>query len=196
MPFWNVSPSILLPLLKEQIKLLERTLPESISIELVYGLDEYVVHADPTRMQQMVTNLAVNARDAMPEWRYVGYRRGTDRRRGESNSPPVPEMEPGNWIRLTVSDSGTGISPEVRPHIFEPFFTTKGPGEGSGLGLAQVYGIVKQHEGYVDLTTEVGVGTTFILYLPALPYCEAGTQGSAVFRCASGTGRTCPCGGR
>ncbi len=163
----------LLPLLKEHVKLLERTLPEHIEIDLVYrpdeaeGVNPYVVNADPTRMQQMLTNLVLNARDAMP-------RGGTLRVALErltvapGQSPILPEMVAGEWIQLTVSDTGTGIAPDVLPHIFEPFFTTKGPSEGSGLGLAQVHGIVGQHGGRISVETQVGEGTTFTVYLPAL----------------------------
>ncbi len=176
-------PLDLLPLLKEQVKLLKRTLPEYIEIVLAHGPEEYTVHADPTRMQQMLTNLAVNARDAMPqggilriELERVTVERGM--------VPLLPEIGPqdaaadaaastgasagGEWIRLTVSDTGTGIPPDALPHVFEPFFTTKGPGEGSGLGLAQVHGIVGQHGGHIDVETQAGEGTTFTIYLPAL----------------------------
>lgn len=75
-------------------------------------------------------------------------------------------MTHGEWLRLTVSDNGTGMDSKVAPRVFEPFFTTKEPGEGTGLGLAQVYGIVKQHEGFIDLETQPGKGTSFIIYLP------------------------------
>jgi PAS domain S-box-containing protein len=160
-------PMDLTPFLKEVVKLLERTVPESIEIRLTYGADEYTVHADPTRMQQAIMNLAVNARDAMPEGGEL--RIELERVQVESHKrPPLPEMEAGEWVRVRVSDTGSGIPPEVLPHIFEPFFTTKEVGKGTGLGLAQVYGIVKQHEGHVDVSTEVGAGTTFTLYLPAL----------------------------
>ncbi|HHE73009.1 MAG TPA: PAS domain-containing sensor histidine kinase, partial [Chloroflexi bacterium] len=161
------QPLDLLPLLKEQVKMLQRTLPEHIEIVLNHREDQYVVSADLTRIQQMIMNLALNARDAMPEGGTL--RIGLDKievRPGES--PLLPEMEAGEWVQLTVSDTGTGITPDVLPHIFEPFFTTKGPGKGSGLGLAQVEGIVGQHGGRIGVTTELGRGTTFTVYLPAL----------------------------
>jgi PAS domain S-box-containing protein len=160
-------PLDFVPILKEQVKLLERTLPETIRIELTYGPESYTVCGDPTRLQQMITNLALNARDAMPEG---GRLRITlDQMTLEPQDvPPVPDMGPGVWVRLTVTDTGSGIAPDVLPRIFEPFFTTKAPGEGSGLGLPQVHGIVGQHHGYVDVETEVGVGTTFFVYLPLL----------------------------
>jgi two-component system cell cycle sensor histidine kinase/response regulator CckA len=146
---------------------LERTLPEHIQVELAYDERDHMVNADPTRVQQAIMNLAVNARDAMPEGGRlrIGLKRiqVTDPRRA-----PLPEMEAGDWVQVSVTDSGTGIPPDVLPHIFEPFFTTRAP-EGTGLGLAQVYGIVSQHEGHVDVETAAGEGTTFILYLPALP---------------------------
>jgi CheY-like chemotaxis protein len=119
-------------------------------------------------------NLAVNARDAMTSSSSVETPEGGELRveltRVEvkpDRSPPVEEMPLGEWVCLAVSDTGTGIPPEVLSHVFEPFFTTKGPGEGVGLGLAQVYGIVKQHEGYIGVETEAGKGTTFRVYLPA-----------------------------
>jgi PAS domain S-box-containing protein len=163
-------PMDLVPFLKEQVKLLERTLPEHIKVELTYGRGEHAVDADPTRMQQVVMNLAVNARDAMAE----GGTLRIDLERvcvDSCEGAPLPEMEPGEWVRLTVSDTGTGIPPDVLSHIFEPFFTTKAP-LGSGLGLAQVDGIVAQHGGRIDVETHVGEGTTFTIYLPALPVAE------------------------
>ncbi len=161
------QPLDLVPFLKELEKLLERTLPENIHIHLEYGHEDYLVYADPTRIQQVVMNLALNARDAMPaggDLRFQFSRLGL-----ESGRPaPFLDMPPGEWVRLDVSDTGAGIAPDVLPHIFEPFFTTKEVGQGTGLGLAQVYGIVAQHEGFIGVQSHVGYGTTFSIYLPAL----------------------------
>ncbi|MBN1872790.1 MAG: GAF domain-containing protein [Anaerolineae bacterium] len=157
----------LLPLLKEHIQILQRTLPENIDVKLVYGSENYTISGDPARLQQVFMNLAINARDAMPEGGLLCFE--LERFQiTEMDAPPFPEMNPGDWIRISVSDNGTGIAPDALPHIFAPFFSTKLPGQGSGLGLAQVYGIIGVHEGYIDVNTRLGAGTTFILYLPAL----------------------------
>jgi nitrogen-specific signal transduction histidine kinase/ActR/RegA family two-component response regulator len=163
-------PLDLVPLLKEQVKLLERTLPENVRIELAYEPAEYVVHADPTRIQQMMMNLSLNSRDAMPEGGDLRIELGRLRidRWGRGSARPVQEMEAGEWIRIAVSDTGAGISPEVLPHIFEPFYTTKSP-VGTGLGLSQVFGIVGQHGGHIFADSKVGEGTVFTIYLPAMP---------------------------
>jgi PAS domain S-box-containing protein len=159
-------PMDLLVFLKEQAKLLARTLPESIRIDLAYDKDEYMVNADPTRIQQAIINLAINARDAMPEGGTLCI--GLEQMRVEDRKEaPLPEMEPGAWVRVMVSDTGMGIPPDVLPHVFDPFFTTKADGAGTGLGLAQVWGIVNQHKGHIDVTTKIGEGTTFAIYLPA-----------------------------
>lgn len=175
------SPIDLLPFVKEMVKLWQRTLPESIHLELEYDQESYVIHADPTRLQQVLMNLTVNARDAMPTG-------GTLRlslcqfllQSGEN--PPVAQMSPGSWLVLTVADTGLGIPSDLLPHVFEPFFTTKLPGQGTGLGLAQVYGIVRQHDGHITVSSQPGVGTKFRLYLPlvvsaqtASPFTESST---------------------
>ncbi len=161
------------PFINEAFRILQRTIPENISVGLEIGPGEYVVHADPTRIQQVLVNLVVNARDAMPGGGKlnIGLSR-IDAKPGEK--APVAEMAPGEWICLSVSDTGIGIPPDVLPHIFEPFFTTKPIGQGTGLGLAQVYGIVKQHEGHVNVETETGRGSEFLVYLPAHRAEEAG----------------------
>lgn len=152
----------LAPLLQEQVKLLERTLPENIHISLDCAPGEHVISADPTRIQQLVMNLAVNARDAMPNGGSLHLSLAQQESQRQPDQPPTP------WVRLTVSDNGTGIPPEVLPHIFEPFFTTKPRGQGTGLGLAQVYGIVKQHDGEISVHSGPGQGATFTILLPVV----------------------------
>ncbi|MCA9924135.1 MAG: PAS domain S-box protein [Anaerolineales bacterium] len=160
-------PLDLLPFIKELVKLLNRTLPENIRVELAAGKDTYLIYADPSRMQQMMMNLAVNARDAMPQGGQlrIGLAHTHIKKR---QTPPIRDMQPGDWIQIEVADTGSGIPPETLPQIFEPFFTTKEVGQGTGLGLAQVYGIVQQHKGYIDVKTKVRQGTTFTLYFPTL----------------------------
>ncbi|MFZ2421054.1 MAG: ATP-binding protein, partial [Anaerolineae bacterium] len=159
------APIDLLPLVKELIKLLERTLPENIRLELAYDRSEYVLNGDPTRLQQALMNLALNARDAMPGGGRLTFTCST-LSLPPDQPPPLPDMAAGEWLCLIVADTGTGIAAEHLPHILEPFFTTKEPGKGTGLGLAQVYGIVKQHDGSMDVRSQVGQGSTFTFYLP------------------------------
>jgi CheY-like chemotaxis protein len=155
----------LVPVVHEHISLLERIIPENIRIELDIKPGKYTLKADPTQIQQVLTNLAVNARDAMLdggtlifELYLVTFTPG--------ERLPCPDLSPGEWIALAVSDTGSGIAPEIMPHLFEPFFTTKEINEGAGLGLAQVYGIVKQHGGDVEVNSRPGQGAAFTLYLP------------------------------
>lgn len=155
------QPANLVSFVKEAAILLERALPTNIRILIECDAEELPVEADLTQLQQMLANLAVNARDAMPD--------GGDLRLKLSRfslKSSQGEMRAGEWGALSVSDSGEGIPPDVLPRIFEPFFTTKGPGEGIGLGLAQVKGIVEQHNGYIDIASQPGQGTTFTVYLP------------------------------
>jgi PAS domain S-box-containing protein len=161
------QPMELRAFLQEQVKLLERTLPENIQVDLDLGEGEDIVNADPTRVQQAIMNLATNARDAMPDGGQLRIELAKVQI-AERRSTPLPDMEPGEWMRVTVADTGTGIPPDVLPHIYDPFFTTKPVGMGTGLGLSQVYGIVKQHEGHIDVTTQKGKGTTFTIYLPTI----------------------------
>ncbi len=164
----------LTPLLKEQVKLWERTLPENIHIHFTYGADVYTVTADPTRIQQILMNLVLNARDAMPEGGDLDIT--LERLQFVSRKDaPLPDLSPGAWIRLRVADTGTGIAPEVLAHLGDPFFTTKAPGKGTGLGLAQVFNIVASHDGVIDVQTQVGRGTTFVIYLPGLTGIEVST---------------------
>ncbi len=162
----EVQPVDLVLFLAEVCDILQTTLPESIHLITEIEPQACSVDADPTRIQQVVMNLAINARDAMPE--------GGTLRVGLSRvmicpgtGPPVLGMAPGEWVHLVVSDTGTGMTEDVKAQIFEPFFTTKERSQGTGLGLAQVYGIVKQHGGHIDVETELGAGTDVHVYLPA-----------------------------
>ncbi|MBX2997771.1 MAG: PAS domain S-box protein [Caldilineaceae bacterium] len=161
------QPLDLLPLLKEQIKLLRRTLPESIEITFEATPGEYVIRADPTRLAQIVMNLALNARDAMPNGGTLRFAL-TRMEFVAHQETPLAGMASGNWVRILVSDTGVGMAAEVLARLFEPFFTTKAPGKGTGLGLPQVYGIVHQHNGHIAVSSEVGKGASFLIYLPAL----------------------------
>jgi signal transduction histidine kinase len=156
----------LVPFLEQVAKLLGRTLPENIRLFLIRDENQFIVNADPVRLQQVLMNLAVNSRDALPEGGELRIKLES-LHINENNAPSTPELPEGDWVLITVSDNGIGIPEDVLPHIFEPFFTTKAPGEGSGLGLAQVYGIISQHEGFVDVESEDGKGTAIFIYLPA-----------------------------
>ena len=157
--------NVLLPL-QELFELLGRMLREDIILRTVINSDEYMVLADPTRLQQIFMNLAVNARDAMPNGGELSFE--VQRIYVADTLPGFPDLPAGAWVRLSVADTGLGIAPDVIPHIFEPFFSTKEPGQGTGLGLAQVYGIVKQHDGFISVKSGVGQGATFHVFLPAL----------------------------
>jgi CheY-like chemotaxis protein len=130
------------------------------------GRATFPVKADPGRLQQALSNLALNACDAMPEGGELCFALSREEVTADAE-PPVADMPPGEWVCLAVSDTGIGMTEDVRAHLFEPFFTTKEVGKGTGLGLAQVYGTVRQHEGYIDVATEPGRGTTIFIYLAA-----------------------------
>ena len=169
----ETHPVDLKSFIKEAVRVLQRTIPESISLLLEVEPGEYVADADPTRIQQVLMNLVVNARDVMPEGGVLRI----DLSRVEvspGDEPPVAGMASGEWVCLAVTDTGAGILPEVLPHIFEPFFTTKEPGKGTGLGLAQVYGIVTQHEGHVGVETGGGARHDLPGLPPGLPGCRGG----------------------
>ncbi len=158
-------------MLNEFAKFIRRTIPETIHISLVHDPNEYIVRADQTKMQQVLTNLSLNARDAMPDGGTltISLSRRTVM---HTEKPPVPDMPEGDWVALSIADSGSGIPSGVIPHIFEPFFTTKDAGKGTGLGLAQVYGIVKQHGGFIDVSSLPGRGSLFTIFLPVCTAAE------------------------
>ena len=147
-------------------KLLRRTIPENVDLQLeLTPLDR--VRADRGQLEQVVLNLAINAGDAMPQGGQL--RIATDNIDiAEAWAHRHVPMPVGHYVRLAVTDTGVGMSPQTQARVFEPFFTTKGLGKGTGLGLATVYGIVKQSEGFIWVESEVGRGTTFEVYLPAV----------------------------
>jgi two-component system, cell cycle sensor histidine kinase and response regulator CckA len=164
----KTEPINLTALTADVLNVLSRTLPETIHLTLdVAGTaaGAYIAKVDPGRIQQALTNLALNARDAMPEGGALRFALS----RMEKRPGKIPESDQASteWLCLAVSDTGSGMTEEVQKHLFEPFFTTKEVGKGTGLGLAQVYGIVRQHDGYIDVTSAPGEGTTFTLCFPA-----------------------------
>jgi PAS domain S-box-containing protein len=147
-------------------KLLQRILGEDITLVANYAPQLPLINADAGMMEQILLNLAVNSRDAMPRGGQLAITTGTARL-NPLHVGAGKGLAPGLYVRLTVTDTGTGIAPENLPHIFELFFTTKEVGKGTGLGLATVYGIVEQHRGSVNVTSEINQGATFNIYLPA-----------------------------
>jgi PAS domain S-box-containing protein len=151
--------------LKDLQRMLESSIGEDIEFTCVFGIDPLPIRLDRAHMQQIVMNLAVNARDAMPQGGRLIME--TSSKVIDQTSTWDPTLSLGNYVCLTVSDTGTGITAETLEHIFEPFFTTKGMSHGTGLGLATVHGLVKDAHGMVTVYSEVGVGTVFRLYFPA-----------------------------
>lgn len=152
---------------------LERTMPENIEVRVEPVAETVCIEANPAQMQQVLINLAVNARDAMPDGGLLEI---------EAKLVEVPERDDTgsstgqmkSFVRITVSDTGRGIPPEIRPRVFEPFFTTKGRGKGTGLGLSIVNRIVREHGGWVDVESDVGQGSRFHIFLPRATVAEKG----------------------
>jgi two-component system cell cycle sensor histidine kinase/response regulator CckA len=148
-------------------KMLRRTLGETVQMQLKLASQPMFTHADAGMIDQVLLNLAVNARDAMPNGgQLVIETSGVEF--DDFAAAKSTQARPGSFVCLSVSDSGCGIPPEILPKIFEPFFTTKDVGKGTGLGLATVFGIAQQHQGWVDVYSELSHGTTFRMYLPRL----------------------------
>ncbi|HEV2691574.1 MAG TPA: PAS domain S-box protein [Verrucomicrobiae bacterium] len=169
-------------------EMLGRLLGEDIALQLNFSGEPAVVEADPTMLEQILLNLSVNSRDAMPKGGRLGIRislRDVD----TAHLRKSLEASPGKFVCLSHTDTGGGIPPENLQRIFEPFFTTKELGKGTGLGLATVYGIVKQHRGWIEVESDLGKGTTFNIFLPAshvaAPEIEQATE--TQFRAMGGT---------
>ena len=149
----------------ELSKMLQRVLGDNVQMEVQPCAEPLTLKADEGMLDQVLMNLAVNARDAMPEGGKLSIVTG-QRELSEADVDNATETKPGSFAVLSVTDTGTGIPPEILPRIYEPFFTTKETGKGTGLGLSTVYGIVKQHHGMIRVQSEVGRGTTFEIFLP------------------------------
>ena len=147
------------------LNMLQRIIGERIHLTWQPAVELWPVKVDPSQIDQVLANLCVNARDAVSDVGKITIE--TENRIFDKNYCAVhPDTRPGEYVRLSVSDDGSGMNKEILSQIFEPFFTTKGPGEGTGLGLAMVYGIVKQNNGFINVYSEPGMGTTFTVYLP------------------------------
>ncbi|MFZ5895747.1 MAG: PAS domain S-box protein [Myxococcota bacterium] len=173
------EPTILVHVIKEALRLLRSTLPSSIEIHSALDADSLLVLADPSQIHQVMMNLCTNAAHAIGEAQGRIVIELCPIELDDSAARKIGGLRPGRYARLTVNDSGHGMSASVLERIFEPFFTTKAPGEGTGLGLAVVHGIVRDHEGAIVVDTQVGVGTQITLYFPEhLAPVQADKQGA------------------
>ncbi len=155
-------------------QMLSRLIRENIALRFLPEPNLWAVRADPNQLERVLLNLALNAQDAMPDGGQLTIETSNLRFAGDAS--PSGQIDPGEYILITVTDTGHGMDEETKAHIFEPFFTTKKPGQGTGLGLSMVYGIVKQSDGHVRVESYPGVGSTFKIYLPRVsPLEQVGT---------------------
>jgi len=152
--------------IQEVIMLLERTIDRRIDLQKEFNANPPTIMGDPTLMQNMILNLALNARDAMPDGGRILFKTETITVEGGISKDGQYEIKEGRYLLLSVIDNGTGMDEPTRKRLFEPFFTTKDVGKGTGLGLASVYGTVKSHGGFIVVDSEEGAGSTFQVYLP------------------------------
>lgn len=174
------TPQPLEPIVRDAASLLGRVVPASVHIT-VQSRSQRLVRSDAGRIEQALLNLAVNARDAMPDGGTLSItlddvdidgRETTDHRVADSVASVVGSVPPGSWVRLSVADTGHGMTAEVRRRVFEPFFTTKPAGQGTGLGLSMVYGTVQHHGGHVQIDSIQGEGTTITMWFPVAPQLD------------------------
>ncbi len=151
--------------LSDLTMLLRRLIGEKVKLDLIHGRDLWPVKVDVSQFEQVIVNLAVNARDAMPEGGKLIVRTANVAAE-EAAQAAYKGMPVADYVRISITDTGTGIPAEIRDKIFEPFFSTKEVGKGTGLGLSTVYGIIKQTGGFVYVDSEIGKGTSFNIFLP------------------------------
>jgi PAS domain S-box-containing protein len=151
----------------ETMKLLNRIIGADVEVSVKAGANVSAIFADPAQIEQVVMNLAINARDAMPEGGQLVIET-SNIALDENDQRNYAYIQPGNYVELKVSDTGCGVDEATKARLFEPFFTTKEVGKGTGLGLSMVYGIIKQHDGYINVYSELGHGTTFKIFLPVV----------------------------
>ena len=154
--------------IRESVPMLERLIGEDIALEAHLDATLGQVMADPNQVQQVIMNLAVNARDAMVDGGTLDIETMNGEINEESSASLQSAAPPGRYVLMSVTDTGQGMDETIREHIFEPFFTTKEVGKGTGLGLSTVYGIIRQSGGWIDVQSEVGVGTSFKIYFPRI----------------------------
>ena len=159
-------PVVINALLSEVISVLERSIDKRIQVRQVLNAGPVKVMGDPTQLQNALLNLAINARDAMPEGGEMVFETDIIALGEEFRRRHNYKIIPGTYLKMSISDSGCGMDKETQKHIFEPFFTTKAVGKGTGMGLASVYGTVLGHKGHINVYSEVGKGTAFHIYLP------------------------------
>ena len=160
-------PTSIVPLVKEALKMFRSTFPSSIEIKENINIEKGIVYAEPPQLHQVIINLATNAKQAMSDEGGILEVTVETVNFDENIEKKYPDMPPGNYVRLSVSDTGCGISEQDLERVFEPYFTTSETGTGTGLGLSLVHGIVKSHSGHLAVYSEPGEGTTFHIYLPS-----------------------------
>jgi PAS domain S-box-containing protein len=166
------APVSLNQTVRELGRIIRETFPKSVVFRTRAAPDLWLVEGDQTQLDQVLLNLCVNARDAMPNGGALTVETGNTTL-DEREAQATPSAKPGPYVLVRISDTGTGIPAEIMERIFDPFFTTKGPDKGTGLGLSTVLGIVKGHGGFLRVHSEIGQGTQFEVYLPAMPPANA-----------------------
>jgi signal transduction histidine kinase/ActR/RegA family two-component response regulator len=173
----NPQPIRLNHQVEDEVSLLDRTIPKTIKILMDLEPELKMINADPTQIDQIVLNLAINARDAMPAGGTLTLRTRNIILNEEYCETNL-EVRPGEYVEFAISDTGTGMEKCIQERIFEPFFTTKDPGSGTGLGLSMVFGIIKAHGGHITCLSEPGAGTTFSIYFPVAEDIREAPDGS------------------